>query len=295
MATNFPTPPTFANPIVVNPQTGENQFNPIWLNWFLVLANFLGSSTQGRIRDVVPVTSSGVYNPSNGTNNVLVALWGGGGGGGGAATTTTGQISVGGGGGAGGFCFSILTSGFTGATLNIGGAGAAGGAGGATTFVGLTAGGGNPGATGALLTAAGFTLGGKGGTSSGGTLNGQAQGGGLGIALSTTQGASGQGAGSLIGCGGLPGFASQAPGTASGFGAGGAGAVHIGTSNVAGTSGTIGCAFIMELHDTPCHSRRPRLDDPRRGSRRFGIPSLFGGGERSWPTLQGACSHVACS
>lgn len=248
MATTFPTPPTFANPVVVNPQTGENQFSPIWLNWFLVLANFLTGSTQGRIRDIVPVTGSGIYNPSNGTNNILVALWGGGGGGGNASATLAGQISAGGGGGAGGFCFGVLTSGFTGQTLTIGGAGAGGANGGSTTFVGLTAGGGFTGGGGSVLTAAGFTLGGKGGVSSGGTINGQAQAGGAATILSTTQAITGQGAGSLIGMGGLSNFPGSVVTNSAGFGSGGQGALNVGAAGAqAGGSGRPGCAFIMEL------------------------------------------------
>lgn len=248
MATVFPTPPTFANPIAVNPQTGENQFNPIWLNWFLVLANFLTGSTQGRIRDVVPVTGSGTYNPSNGTNNLLVALWGGGGGGGSSSTTAAGQVSVGGGGGAGGFCFGILTTGFTGVPFTIGGGGASNTAGGTTSFAGLTAHGGNPGTTGAVLSGPGFTLGGSGGTTTGGAINGQTAGGLTGIALSTTVAASGQGANSAFGCGALPRTTSGVGGNGAGYASGGAGGLsYASLAGQAGGTGGGGVGFIMEL------------------------------------------------
>ena len=38
---NFPVPPTYAEPTIVDPNSGKAQFNPIWLRWFLDVAQFL--------------------------------------------------------------------------------------------------------------------------------------------------------------------------------------------------------------------------------------------------------------
>lgn len=37
----FPVPPTYAEPTIVDPNSGKAQFNPIWLKWFLDVAQFL--------------------------------------------------------------------------------------------------------------------------------------------------------------------------------------------------------------------------------------------------------------
>ena len=37
---HFPVPPTYAEPTIVDP-SGKSQFNPIWLKWFLDVAQFL--------------------------------------------------------------------------------------------------------------------------------------------------------------------------------------------------------------------------------------------------------------
>lgn len=42
MATNYPVPPTYAQPVIKDDKTGEWKFNPIWLSWFLDLARLLG-------------------------------------------------------------------------------------------------------------------------------------------------------------------------------------------------------------------------------------------------------------
>lgn len=247
MATNFPTPPTFANPMVVNPQTGENQFNPVWLQWFLVLAGFLANSEQGRIRDIIPVTSTGLYVPSNGTNNVLALLWGAGGGGGSGQSAGSGNVSVGGGGGAGGFTFGLLTTGFNNVPFTIGAGGGSDMAGGATTFAGLTANGGQPGAMGAVGLAPLTTLGGLGGNSSGGILNGYGANGLAGIALNATTTLSGSGASSPFGQGGQSVRGTTVGNAASGHAAGGGGgstlAGAVGTGGVGGN----GCGFVVEL------------------------------------------------
>jgi len=38
MATTFPEAPTYADPVLVDPVTGMQRFNPIWLRWFLEVA-----------------------------------------------------------------------------------------------------------------------------------------------------------------------------------------------------------------------------------------------------------------
>ena len=38
MATSFPDPPTYADPITKDETTGKEVFNPIWIQWFLDMA-----------------------------------------------------------------------------------------------------------------------------------------------------------------------------------------------------------------------------------------------------------------
>jgi hypothetical protein len=44
---DFPPPPTFALPILVDERTREAQFNPIWLDWFLLLGQVLTAAGAG--------------------------------------------------------------------------------------------------------------------------------------------------------------------------------------------------------------------------------------------------------
>lgn len=39
--TTFSPPPTYADPVLVDEETGRGQFNPIWLKWFLDLSQFI--------------------------------------------------------------------------------------------------------------------------------------------------------------------------------------------------------------------------------------------------------------
>lgn len=41
MSTVPPIPPTYADPVLIDPVTKKGGFNPIWLNWFLTLATYL--------------------------------------------------------------------------------------------------------------------------------------------------------------------------------------------------------------------------------------------------------------
>jgi len=48
---SFTPPPTYADPVIYDPVTGKNAFNPIWLKWFLDVAQFISSNggTSGTI------------------------------------------------------------------------------------------------------------------------------------------------------------------------------------------------------------------------------------------------------
>lgn len=41
---DFQPPPTYAEVVLVDPRTNQGRFNPIWLNWFIGLAQFVNSS-----------------------------------------------------------------------------------------------------------------------------------------------------------------------------------------------------------------------------------------------------------
>jgi len=43
----FNPPPTYANPVITDETTGKAQFNPIWLKWFLDVANFVSANGGG--------------------------------------------------------------------------------------------------------------------------------------------------------------------------------------------------------------------------------------------------------
>lgn len=43
----FPDPPTYADPVLLDEATGRQQFNPIWLKWFLDVAAFVSASGGG--------------------------------------------------------------------------------------------------------------------------------------------------------------------------------------------------------------------------------------------------------
>jgi hypothetical protein len=61
-------PPTYALPILVDEKTGKASFSPIWLNWFLELAQLLNTAGGTTIGDVVGPASS---------TNEAVARWDG--------------------------------------------------------------------------------------------------------------------------------------------------------------------------------------------------------------------------
>ena len=47
MATAFQPPPTWALPVLTDERTGKSQFNPIWLKWFVDMAQVLSSFGGG--------------------------------------------------------------------------------------------------------------------------------------------------------------------------------------------------------------------------------------------------------
>lgn len=247
MSATFQPPPTFADPVIVNELSGRSQFNPIWLQWFLSVAQFISQANAGRLKSVIPVSSSGVYNPSQGTNNVVVFLGGDGGGGGNALATGAGQISVGGGGGAGAIVYALLTTGFSGVTISLGPGGGPGTAGSGSSFGGLiVAGGGQAGVNGSPGAAPQISQGGLGGTSTGSGLLGVGDCGDPGISPVAGFLLGGKGAGSWLGGGGQGGIAGIG-GNATGFGAGGGGASNPASSGLKnGGTGSKGFAIITE-------------------------------------------------
>jgi len=47
MANTFTPPPTYTDPVAVNEVTGKSQFNPIWLRWFLDIAQYISDNSGG--------------------------------------------------------------------------------------------------------------------------------------------------------------------------------------------------------------------------------------------------------
>lgn len=61
---NYQPPPTYADPIIVDDRTGQATFNPIWLQWFVWLAELLGtggSSSVAYLADANSVLSNRSY------------------------------------------------------------------------------------------------------------------------------------------------------------------------------------------------------------------------------------------
>ena len=93
----FQPAPTYADPVLIDEKTKKSSFNPLWLNWFLTLAQNLGAggagSGSGTVTSVAatgangivvggsPVTGAGTLALSLGTLNVNTT--------GSAATLTT--------------------------------------------------------------------------------------------------------------------------------------------------------------------------------------------------------------
>jgi hypothetical protein len=274
---NVSPPPTYANPVTTNEQTGQSTFSTAWLQWFLNIATYLTNVsnsvvTGGQLAAMYPqITQSATMDLSSANASYALILCQGGGGGGGSAPnlpdspplgTTPGGTA--GGGGSGAMVLALVgISGLSSLTVMIGAGGQPGAAGGDTTISAssgtlLTAGGGQPGANGALNDF--LARGGNGGTSSMGT-SATSQGdpagvcgtgalGGNGLFFTAASAMGGDGASSVFGQGGHGSYndaGGYTPGTAAqGFGAGGAGSVSGGSGGLQlGTPGTPGFAFVM--------------------------------------------------
>ena len=49
---SFQPPPTYAMPVLVNKDTKESEFNPIWLKWFLDLIENLSAAGAGSVTSI---------------------------------------------------------------------------------------------------------------------------------------------------------------------------------------------------------------------------------------------------
>lgn len=209
------------------------------------------------LRRTVLTSASGTFTTLDATKTLLICGVGGGSGGAGC-TSVAAAASAAGGGGAGGYLEkAAAVAGNTGyaytcGALGAGGVNAAGGNGADSTFVigavTYTA----KGATGAVVATALTTLssypGGVGGTvSTNGDVNsGGASGENGHITVITPVGASGGGASGPYGAGGKPIAAVGNGNNATGFGAGGGGAMTGASANRTGGDGTAGCWVVEE-------------------------------------------------
>lgn len=107
------------------------------------MAKYLGLDViQGRLLNIVKITSSGTYTPSAGTKSIIVEAIGGGGASGNLTATAANQNAISAAGSNGGYAKARYTSGFSsvsvtigaGGVVNGGSGGGYGGNGGATTF-----------------------------------------------------------------------------------------------------------------------------------------------------------------
>ena len=215
-------------------------------------ANWI-SYSAGRLLNVRYFNASTTYTPTLGTKSVEVEVVGAGGGGGGAPATTSGQVSVGAGGGAGGWAIGMITSGFSGVAITVGGgggggaAGASGGTGTSSSFGALiTANGGAGGGPSAAVAPSNSLFGGgTAGIGGGGTINEAGGTGKPGFHFGNPVG--GEGGASRFGGGGLPGFGSGTGSNSSAHGAGGGGASQLpSNAGAAGGAGSNGLIIVRE-------------------------------------------------
>jgi hypothetical protein len=214
-------------------------------------------TASGSLIGVQFLTTGTTYTPTSGTTKAVIILVGGGGGGGGASGAASSVGAAGGGGGgslavkyinniSGTYTYAIGAAGTAGA--NTGGNG---GAGGSTTFANgattITA----PGGAGGIGQTAGtsqvFVLGGAGGAvSTNGDINGGGSPGIRAYRVSGTLGESGTGGDSEYGGAGQGLTAAGAGNAATGFGAGGGGALSTANTNRAGGAGAPGVIIVYE-------------------------------------------------
>ena len=196
------------------------------------------------------------YTPTPGTSRIIVEVHGAGGSGGGCAAASGTTSSAGSGGGAGAYGRSLITSGFSGATVTIGTGGAPGAAGaidgndGSSSSFGaiVVAGGGKAGRGGFALVPPSARGGGVVSSMPTGANIVAAAGasGGVSFAISATVIAGGNGAVSYFGGGGI-GAGPGAGGTAVSPGAGGGGAAA--NANNVAQSGGGGANGIVIVHE----------------------------------------------
>jgi hypothetical protein len=217
----------------------------------------LSSLVLGNIPKVtIQAFSSGsatYVTPANCTH-IRVQIWGAGGGGGGIEGITSAAGGTGGGGGGGHTETIIINPAATYAySVGAGGAGGTGGdfpgsAGGNTTFGSMTANGGAGGSGNTSTTIGDISLGGLGGTASGGLLNIAGSAGSYGINLNATVTISGSGGSSSSGGGASRGVIDAAGLTGLFPGGGGSGASSIVATDRTGGTGAAGAIIVEEYY-----------------------------------------------
>lgn len=243
-------------------------------NTSAILTNFLNAlkaNTTGRLLNVRTFTASGTYRPTTGTKKIRVRIVGGGGAGGGAAaSTSSGTLAAGHGGSAGTYgetglidassLSSVAVTVGSAGTSSAGGNGTSGGASSFGTFISAPGGtGGNYGASGTATfslvpdlaqtadcsgSSVLLNVPGEGGWGQMSFATGTAGG-----TTTTSSAKGGRGGNSVLGGGGYALTNNSVPGSGTGYGAGGAGAVTTyinGTSAVAGGAGSSGIVIIEE-------------------------------------------------
>ncbi|PQV51805.1 hypothetical protein [Paraburkholderia sp. BL21I4N1] len=207
------------------------------------------SGIPGRLLNIQVFSSSGTYTPTTGTAKVIVEVQAPGGGGGGVAATSASQNAIAQAGSGGSYASSLITSGFSGATVTIGSVGTGGAAGanagtsgGTTSFGSIISCPGGVGGVGAAGQATGFTQSGA-AAPSGCTVSGA-------TTLYSVSGTSAAPVSNLSSTAAyfVPGGASHMGSNSnSGNGVGGNGAaIPASTSATAGSNGTGGKVIVYE-------------------------------------------------
>lgn len=236
-------------------KVGSSQF-------YDALLSVISQRSSGRFIGVQRFATPGTftYTPTPGTSSVVVEVQGGGGAGGGCGAAAAGQISIATGGNAGAYAKSRITTGFSGASIVVGGGGSgrtglSGLSGGASSFgVLVTAPGGVGGALyagTAIQTVVNINFAGQTIASGGNIINASGGQGAPAIASQVSGGSSGNGGDSLFGAGAI-----GAPVISGSFfngnssacvGAAGSGAASTnGTGAAGGGTGAAGIVIVWE-------------------------------------------------